>query len=102
VVDGDTQACQAHTHSAAVTPGESGIQAAQFAAVHQVPAAISDAFCPHTFQVLPVTGIAMHLYGDCRTVCQALGALWSRSAPAGRRANERRHGEGRRGTAAQS
>jgi predicted Fe-Mo cluster-binding NifX family protein len=53
-------------------PGGAGIQAAQFAANQNAQAVISGDFGPHAFNALQAAGVAMYLYGDCRTAAEAI------------------------------
>jgi predicted Fe-Mo cluster-binding NifX family protein len=72
LIDTNTHEWEAQTNPGANSTGGAGIQAAQFAANYQVQAAISGDFGPHAFAALKAAGIAMYLYGDCRTVGEAL------------------------------
>jgi predicted Fe-Mo cluster-binding NifX family protein len=72
VVDTDTGEWEAQSNPGVSAPGGAGIQVAQYAADRQVQAAISGDFGPNAFGALQAAGIAMYLYGDCRTVGEAI------------------------------
>jgi len=72
VVDPDTMEWEAHPNPGLNAPGGAGIQAAQFVTEHKAGAAISGDFGPHAFEALRAAGISMHVYGNCRTVRDAI------------------------------
>ncbi len=86
MVNTDTHEWEAQTNPGVSSSAGAGIQAAQYAANHQAEVAISGDFGPNAFKTLQAAGIAMYLYGDCRTAPQALeqfkaGQLRQVSAP---------------------
>lgn len=88
VVDTDTLEWQAHANPAIGASGGAGSQAAQFIANQQVHAVVSGDFGPNAYNALQAAGITMYLYGDCRTVREAIGrytagSLTSVGAPTG-------------------
>jgi predicted Fe-Mo cluster-binding NifX family protein len=72
IFDTETNEWEAQHNPGLNASGGAGIQAAQFAAQQQAQAAISGDFGPHAFQALQAAGIATYLYGDCRTVREAI------------------------------
>lgn len=72
VIDPDTLEWQAHPNPGVNTPGGAGIKAAQFVAEQQPDAVISGDFGPHAFDALNAAGLPMYMYGNCRTVREAI------------------------------
>ncbi len=72
VVDTETMRWEARPNPGVNASGGAGIQAAQFVADQKADAAISGDFGPHAFNALQAAGIAMYLYGDCRTADEAV------------------------------
>jgi len=72
VVDIDTGKAEGHPNPGVNASGGAGIQAAQFAASQKAQAVISGDFGPNAFDALQAAGIAMYLYGDCRTAAEAV------------------------------
>jgi predicted Fe-Mo cluster-binding NifX family protein len=86
VVDTDTMQAEGHPNPGVNASGGAGIQAAQFIADQKAEAVISGDFGPNAFDALHAAGIAMYLYGDCRTAREAIerfqaGKLQSVGAP---------------------
>jgi predicted Fe-Mo cluster-binding NifX family protein len=72
MVDTESLQWEAHPNPGVMTSGGAGIQAAQFVANQKAEAVLSGDFGPHAFDALQTASIAMYLYGDCRTVRQAI------------------------------
>jgi predicted Fe-Mo cluster-binding NifX family protein len=72
MVDTESLQWEAHRNPGVMTSGGAGIQAAQFVTNQKAGAILSGDFGPHAFEALQAAGIAMYLYGDCRTVSQAI------------------------------
>jgi predicted Fe-Mo cluster-binding NifX family protein len=72
IIDTETQAWEAHENPGVNAPGGAGIKAAQFVTEQNAQAVLSGDFGPHAFEALQAAGIAMYLYGDCRTARQAI------------------------------
>jgi predicted Fe-Mo cluster-binding NifX family protein len=72
VVETDTMQWEAHPNPGVNASGGAGIQAAQFVTDRKAEAVISGDFGPNAFNALKAAGIAMYLYGDCRTARQAV------------------------------
>ena len=88
VVDIDTLEFQAHPNPGVGASGGAGTLAAQFAANQKTEAAISGDFGPNAYAALQAAGIALYLFGDCRTGRQAVdhfkaGKLERIAAPTG-------------------
>ncbi len=99
VVDPDTLEWQAHPNPGVNASGGAGIQAAQFVTDQKADTAISGDFGPHAFDALQAAGIAMYLYGDCRTVSEAIerfkaGLLQQVGAPTRGDCDGGHHGQG--------
>jgi predicted Fe-Mo cluster-binding NifX family protein len=99
VLDTDTHEWEAQTNPGANSSSGAGIRAAQFAADHQAQAVISGDFGPHAFEALRAAGIATYLYGNCRTVNQAIerfkaGQLQQVGAPTRGECDGDHHGQG--------
>jgi predicted Fe-Mo cluster-binding NifX family protein len=99
VVDTDTLEWQAHPNPGVNASGGAGIKATQFVTEQKVEAVLSGDFGPHAFQALQAAGIAMHLYGDCRTTRQAIerfkaGQLQQVGAPTRDDCNHGHHEQG--------
>ncbi|MDD5467000.1 MAG: NifB/NifX family molybdenum-iron cluster-binding protein [Anaerolineales bacterium] len=75
VVDLDTLDWQSSPNPAVSASGGAGIQAAQFAAEQGCQAVLSGEFGPNAFNALKAAGIAMHQYGTCATVPEAIRAF---------------------------
>jgi predicted Fe-Mo cluster-binding NifX family protein len=63
---------QAYPNPGVTASGGAGIQAAQFVTSQKAEAVISGDFGPHVYEALQATGIAMLLFGNCRTARQAI------------------------------
>jgi len=72
VVDVKSMQWEAHPNPGVNASGGAGIQAAQFVTDRKAEAVISGDFGPNAFNALKAAGIAMYLYGDCRTARQAV------------------------------
>lgn len=72
VVNTDTLEWTAHPNAGVRASGGAGIQAAQFATDQHVEAVISGDFGPNAYNALQASGIAMYVYGDCRTTQEAV------------------------------
>jgi predicted Fe-Mo cluster-binding NifX family protein len=72
ILDTESLQWEAHQNPGVLTSGGAGIQAAQFVADQKAEAVLSGDFGPHAFDALQTASIAMYLYGDCRTVQQAI------------------------------
>jgi predicted Fe-Mo cluster-binding NifX family protein len=72
MVDTESLQWEAHQNPGVMTSGGAGIQAAQFVTDKKAEAVLSGDFGPHAFDALQAAGIAMYLYGDCRTAHQVL------------------------------
>jgi predicted Fe-Mo cluster-binding NifX family protein len=72
VVDTDTNKVEGHENPGMSAPGGAGIKAAQFVANVNAKAAISGDFGPHAFDALQAAQIKMYIYGNCRTVSEAI------------------------------
>ncbi len=88
IIDTDTLAWEALPNPATSTPSGAGIQAAQFVVDQKCEAVISGDFGPHAYNALNAAGVAMHLFGACRTVQEALnlyksGKMEPLTAPTG-------------------
>ncbi len=99
VVDPDTLEWQAHPNPGVGASGGAGIQAAQFVTDQKAEAVLSGDFGPHAFEALQAAGIAMYLYGDCRTAHQAIerfkaGQLQQVGAPTRGDCESGHHGQG--------
>jgi predicted Fe-Mo cluster-binding NifX family protein len=72
LVDTDTMQADAHPNPGVNASGGAGIQAAQFVTDRKAEAVISGDFGPHAFDALKAAGVAMYVYGDCRTANEAV------------------------------
>jgi predicted Fe-Mo cluster-binding NifX family protein len=99
LVDTETQAWEAYENPGLNTPGGAGIKAAQYIHERNAQAVLSGDFGPHAFAALQAAGIAMYLYGDCRTALQAIarfkaGQLQQVGAPTRGDCDHGHHGQG--------
>lgn len=88
VVDPGTMEWQALSNPAMNAHGGAGTRAAQFVTDQKCSAVISGDFGPNAFDALNAAGIAMYLFGSCRTVQEAiqsfkLGQLEQLTSPTG-------------------
>ncbi len=88
VVDSDTLEWQALSNPGAAALGGAGIEAAQFVTRQNCDAVVSGDFGPYAFETFKTAGLAMYLFGSCRTARQVIerynsGQLEPLSAPSG-------------------
>jgi predicted Fe-Mo cluster-binding NifX family protein len=99
MVDTESLQWEAQTNPGLHASGGAGIQAAQFVTDQKAEAVLSGDFGPHAFAALQAAGIAMYLYGDCRTARQAIehfkaGQLQRVGAPTRSDCDGGHHGQG--------
>jgi len=72
IVDPDTLEWQAEPNPALNATGGAGIQAAQYVTGQKCEAVISGDFGANAYNALNTAGIAMYLFGSCRTAREAI------------------------------
>lgn len=71
-VDTDTLEFEAHANPGVTAGGGAGIQAAQMVSGKGASAVVSGDFGPNAFQAFQAAGISMYLYGECKSVREAI------------------------------
>jgi predicted Fe-Mo cluster-binding NifX family protein len=74
-IDTETDEWQAYPNPGASAPGGAGIKVTQFVVDLKAEAAISGDFGPNAFDALQASGVAMYLYGDCRSVQEVIDRI---------------------------
>ena len=72
LIDTATLDWQAYPNPGVTASGGAGIQVAQFITEHQAEAVVSGDFGPHAFEALNAASLPMYVFGNCRTVREAM------------------------------